>query len=80
MEPSRAGFDGTNGIRIASGQIYKLKRGSTVPDPEVANLKNQLLWFSPEGKDPKLLYCNDENQLFELDFIFTEPWLLLLAE
>ena len=80
MEPSRAGFDGANGITLASGRIYSLKRGSTVPDPEVANLKNQLLWFNPEGKNPKLLYCNDENQLFELDFIFTEPWLLLLAE
>ena len=81
MKPCYAGFDGAKGLTIKDGHhrsLFRLKRGKTVPDPGKMDLKNQLLWFYPEGQESKLIYCNCSNQLFELDFIPTEPWMLLL--
>jgi hypothetical protein len=74
MTPSQAGFDGARGISLnhrsmPDGGIFRLRRGETMVDPEKQNLRNQLLWFMPDGEEAKLLYCNDDNQLFELTFI-----------
>jgi hypothetical protein len=81
MKPSEVGFDGVKGIDVVGiyhRSIVKLKRGKTVPDPRKADLKNQLLWFYPDNQDPKLIYCNQDNQLFELNFVPTEDWILSL--
>lgn len=74
MTPTQAGFDGARGISLnhssmTDGGIFKLRRGKTMLDPEEHNLRNQLLWLYPDGEEAKLLYCNDNNELFELAFI-----------
>jgi hypothetical protein len=75
MTPSEAGFDGEKGISLnfpstIDGGFHKLRRSNTVkPQPEKYNFKNQLVWYYPDNKDAKLYYCNEDNQLFELDFI-----------
>lgn len=74
MKPTEAGFDGAKGISLNhpsmnDGGILKLRRGKTMLNPKEHNLRNQLLWLYPDGEEAKLLYCNDDNQLFELTFI-----------
>ena len=75
MKPQEAGFDGAKGINLnipsmPDGVFHKLRRSPTVkPDPKKHNIKNQLLWYYPDNEDAKLYYCNEDNQLFELDFI-----------
>jgi hypothetical protein len=72
MKPIEAGFNGEVGINLnipsmIDGGIYKLRRGSTPPWMTDVNYKNQLMW--QQSTPPKLLYCNSNNQWFELDFI-----------
>jgi hypothetical protein len=43
-----------------------------------ARLLQRAGWFYPDGQDPKLIYCNQDNQLFELNFVPTEDWILSL--
>ena len=74
MTPAEAGFDGAEGIRLShsglpNGSVFRLRRGPTMPDTETVNFRNQLLWVYPDDADAKLLYCNDNNELFELAFI-----------
>jgi hypothetical protein len=71
MKPTEAQFDGEKGIIIDSsrGIRYLLKRGKKRPNPREMAIKNQLLWWMPEGEDAKLLFCNNSNQLFELNFV-----------
>lgn len=74
MKPSEAGFDGARGISLhnphfSDGGIFKLRRGKRLPNPEKSdNFRNQLLWVMPDDADARLLYCNDNNELFELTF------------
>lgn len=73
MTPTEAGFDGAKGVSLnisylPDGGYYKLRRGNFIPDPHRANLRNQLLWYAPDDGEPKLCYCNHDNQLFELSF------------
>ena len=75
MTPNEAGFDGEKGLNLnmshlPDGGIYKLRRGSTPPWTFKANFKNQLMW--QQITPPRLLYCNSDNQWFELDFIHIE--------
>lgn len=72
MTPSEAGFDGAKGIRFsAHGEIYRfqLKRGrerpSNYPDQD---FKEQLVWFYPDDQPARLLWCNADDQWFELQF------------
>ena len=71
MKPIEAGFNGEVGINLnipsTNGGIYKLRRGSTPPWMTDVNYKNQLMW--QQSTPPRLLYCNSNNQWFELDFI-----------
>ena len=75
MKPQEAGFDGAKGINMnhpdmIDGGLFQLRRSKTIiPEPEKYNYKNQLLWYYPDDEDAKLYYCNQDNQLFELDFI-----------
>jgi hypothetical protein len=74
MKPQEAGFDGAKGINMnhpamPDGGLFQLRRGKKSLQPEKYNLKNQLLWYYPDDEDAKLYYCNQNNQLFELDFI-----------
>jgi len=72
MKPTEAGFDGEKGLNLnfpSLKAVYKLRRGKKPPEPDKHNLKNQLLWYYPEGSEAKLLYCNNNNELFELEFI-----------
>jgi hypothetical protein len=75
MKPSEAGFNGEKGINLNNrtmidGGFYCLRRSKTMkPEPEKYNFKNQLLWYYPDNEDAKLYYCNENNQLFELDFV-----------
>jgi len=73
MKPIEAGFDGVEGINLnnpsmVDGGFYRLRRGSVKPDKSKYNYKNQLIWWMPENEKPKLLYCNQNNELFELEF------------
>jgi len=54
---------------MEDGGIFQLRRGKKPLQPDKYNLKNQLLWYYPDDEDAKLYYCNENNQLFELDFI-----------
>jgi hypothetical protein len=75
MTPTQAGFDGARGISLnhrglPDGGTFRLRRGKRVPNVEKSDdLRNQLLWVMPDDADAKLLYCNDNNELFELVFI-----------
>lgn len=74
MKPSEAKFDGAKGVRLpqlhpGENFRYQLKRGKQFLD----NSKNvdfleQLLWLMPDGEEPKLLWCNENDQWFELEF------------
>jgi hypothetical protein len=74
MTPTEVGFDGAKGINLnlpylANGGIFRLRRGPTMPDTEGSNFRNNLVWVYPEGEEAKLVYCNSNNELFELAFI-----------
>lgn len=75
MKPSKAGFDGDKGINLnilstVDGTILKFRRSKKMkPEPNKYNFKNQFVWYYPDDEDAKLYYCNEDNQLFELDFI-----------
>lgn len=71
VKPREAGFNGAHGIRIGipglhDGGIYKLRRGSTPPWKTNSDYRNQLVW--QETTPPRLLYCNENNEWFELLF------------
>ena len=74
MKPIEVGFDGASGIRLTTNKsskksTYKLRRGGVIPlDYCNREWENQLLWVCPEGEEPILIYCNKNNELFELDF------------
>ena len=79
MKPTEAGFDGARGVNMnhpsmLDGGLFQLRRGKTPLQPEKYNLKNQLLWYYPDGEDAVLYYCNENNQLFVLDFIPAEKY------
>jgi hypothetical protein len=74
MTPTEAGFDGAKGIRMnlpgaKDGGRFQLKRGKTSPaDYPSSDFREQLLWHYPDDAPNRLLWCNDENQWFELTF------------
>lgn len=74
MKPSEVGFDGAKRIRLSlngvtNGNSYKLRKGEIFPlDYYNKKLENQLLWHCPIGKEPRLIYCNENNELFEVGF------------
>ena len=72
MTPSEAGFDGAAGVNLnhpwmKDGGVFKLRRGSTLPDPE-CDYRNQLIWRMPLDSPPELLYCNANSEWFTLGF------------
>lgn len=74
MKPTEAGFDGAKGISlnhrsVPDGGIFRLRRGPDMPETEKFNFRNQLLWIMPDDADARLLYCNEDNELFELVFV-----------
>ena len=73
MKPTETGFDGAKGINLNNpsmidGGFHRLRRGTKRPDKTKYNYRNQLLWYMPENEEPKLLYCNENNNMFELEF------------
>jgi hypothetical protein len=73
MRPSEAKFDGAKGVRIpqaGNGNFrYQLKRGKKfIDNPEKVDFLEQLLWLMPDEEDPQLLWCNEDDQWFELEF------------
>ena len=71
MTPTEAGFDGKNLTTIMDLVSYRLSlsNGKIWPDTEIRErFKNQLMWYYPEGEEPRLLFCNNENKIFELSF------------
>jgi hypothetical protein len=74
MTPAEAGFDGAKGIRmnlpgVKDGGRFYLKRGKTTPfDYPSKDFREQLLWFYPDDAPARLLWCNPEDQWFELTF------------
>ena len=71
MNPQEAGFDGAIGISLnnpnmSDGGVFRLRRGPTPPWETQTNCQNQLLWL--ESSPPRLLYCNQSNEWFELSF------------
>lgn len=74
MKPSEVGFNGTKEIGLnlkgaTNGGVFQLRKGEIFPlDYYNKELENQLLWHCPIGKEPRLIYCNENNELFEVDF------------
>lgn len=72
MLPTEAGFDGAKGFRMPlRGENFRvrLKRGRSHPSnhPE-QDFKEQLAWFYPDDQPAQLLWCNADDQWFELQF------------
>ncbi len=72
MTPTEAGFDGAKGFRMpyhGENFRFQLKRGRESPK-EYPNedFIEQLLWYYPKDAPSQLLWCNTENQWFELTF------------
>lgn len=71
MTPTEANFDGAKGIRLNNphmgedGGIFKLRRGYCSPS---GDCKNQLLWCMSVDSEPRLLYCNEDDNWYELSF------------
>ena len=72
LSPAAAGFDGAKGFRMTMrGENFRvyLKRGKTRPvDHPDCDFKEQLAWFHPDGETARLLWCNADDQWFELSF------------
>ena len=74
MTPAEAGFDGAIGIRLdlpgfTGGGRFQLKRGKTNPsDHPSTDFCEQLLWHYPDDAPARLLWCNADDQWFELTF------------
>jgi len=68
-----AKFDGAKGLRMLvekhSDCRFKLLRGKQNPSsyPE-KDFTEQLVWIYPDNSAPKLYWCNEDNQWFELQF------------
>ncbi len=80
MTPSEAGFDGAKGIRLnlswaKDGGRFQFKRGKTNPsDYPNSDFREQLAWHYPDDAPARLLWCNAEDQWFELTFTpITKP-------
>lgn len=72
LSPAAAGFDGAKGFRMPMrGESFRvhLKRGKTCPSehPDY-DFKEQLMWFYPDDQPARLLWCNADDQWFELSF------------
>lgn len=72
MTPTEAGFNGAKGIRMPQhGETFRfnLKRGSKRPSecPE-GDFIEQLCWWMPPGEPEQLLWCNADDQWFQLSF------------
>lgn len=72
MTPQEAKFDGAKGFQISSGGTkyrIQLKRGKETPGkyPDI-NFKEQLIWVYPDNEQPRLLWCNEDNQWFDVTF------------
>ena len=67
MTPNQAGFTGKVSI-IGHSDVLQLKRGRAWPDIKKGDFRNELLWYEPLNSEPRLLFCNDKNQIFELSF------------
>ena len=72
MGPQEAKFNGAKGVRVPlNGETFRflLKRGKQKPSehPET-NFKEQLIWFYPDDVPPRLLWCNEDDEWFELTF------------
>ncbi len=71
MTPTEANFDGAKGIclnnpHMPDGGILKLRRGAgRAPS---GSCKNQLIWYTPKDTEPRLLYCDDYDNWYELSF------------
>jgi hypothetical protein len=74
MTPTEAGFDGAKGIRmnhpgVKDGGRYHIRRGKKSPGSyPSADFCEQLLWHYPDDAPARLLWCNAEDQWFELTF------------
>jgi hypothetical protein len=70
MKPTEANFDGAKGIclnnpHMPDGGVYKLRRGFTSPS---GDCRNQLLWQMTVDADSRLLYCDNNDNWYELSF------------
>jgi hypothetical protein len=72
LSPATAGFDGAKGFRMSMrGESFRvhLKRGKSHPSKHPdCDFKEQLVWFYPDDQPPQLLWCNADDQWFELSF------------
>jgi len=74
MTPAEAEFDGIKGIRLNSsymtdGGRFQLRRGKTSPSSYPnSDFREQLVWLYPDKAPSRLVWCNAEDQWFELAF------------
>jgi hypothetical protein len=76
LDPAGAGFDGGKGVRVpALGKDFRVRllRGSGNPSsyPE-RDFKEQLVWLEPVAQSPRLLWCNANNDWFDVLFVPTD--------
>jgi hypothetical protein len=72
VTPTEAGFDGAKGFKMPHhGENYRihLKRGKQPPgNYSEHDFGEQLIWYYPDDQPARLLWCNAEQQWFELTF------------
>jgi hypothetical protein len=73
LGPQACGFNGAKGIRLPGllmgCQRLQLKRGKQSPkDYPDTDFREQLVWFYPDDQHARLLWCNADDQWFELSF------------
>jgi hypothetical protein len=77
ISPTKANFKGefNVGNNFHYTEKVLLKRSKHVPqNSSYADIKNQLLWITPDGEDPVLMWCDPEGQLYKLKFYpYTPP-------
>ena len=68
MTPVEAGFNGQTRYG-REGFVFRLKRGNKPPsDYPEHKFAKQLIWYCPENQNACLLWCNADNQWFNLTF------------
>jgi len=72
VTPTEAGFDGAKGIRfptLGPTARFLFRRSKTFPSGfPMADFKEQMVWLYPKDKLARLLWCNADDQWFELSF------------
>ena len=70
VSSTKANFKGEfNSVSNLHNIKILLRRSKDLPkNNKIAHLSNQLLWITPDGEDPILMWCDPGGQLYKLKF------------